>query len=422
MLLFLASCKNDVKEKSSIYPFEITELTDQQYPDNPDIGFRSENYKTEYFTLGSIKAHENGSYSINFLANESNSDTLSLVEISLDEFMPSIPNCVKSNPYLGEIALVNQEWNRNQVKFSKGEFKSSVANISRLDLARNCLNAYLWEVIIYTTEEGNEVPIAHGWFNFPKELYANIFEKVNDLKYDDVKTPLENWIDPKSKVVDMNLLREVSSTNSLKFHDLSHEMYPLEGARKKKFKEIIYPTSFKTMKELQSDSTLFATFTPPGFYNRADPRTTELGRFTKLDSAVMNLITSKQDEKEYRELVMYFKDGDSRKTNLVLGGLDFEQYPMLSTNNCNNGWKNSMGFGNHTFYEKYNEHVALDQRKNPYYAFLSNENFDWLDSHKIGIDGPVFHWDAEKPNLLHLWLLSFERHAFVGHYSFEIDS
>ena len=52
-------------------------------------------------------------------------------------------------------------------------------------------------------------------------------------------------------------------------------MYPLAGAREKKFKEIIYPQSFKNMRDLQTDSALFATFTPPGFYNKKDPRATD---------------------------------------------------------------------------------------------------------------------------------------------------
>jgi len=40
----------------------------------------------------------------------------------------------------------------------------------------------------------------------------------------------------------------------------------------------------------------------------------------------------------------------------------------------------------------------------------------WLDSHEIGIDGPLLHL-SEDGETLHVWLLSFERHALVGHYS-----
>jgi hypothetical protein len=30
------------------------------------------------------------------------------------------------------------------------------------------------------------------------------------------------------------------------------------------------------------------------------------------------------------------------------------------------------------------------------------------------------HWDAEDQNVLHVYVLSFERHAFVGHYEVRI--
>ena len=51
---------------------------------------------------------------------------------------------------------------------------------------------------------------------------------------------------------------------------------------------------------------------------------------------------------------------------------------------------------------------------------LLDENGKWLDSHTIGIDGPLLHLDENDPTLLHVWLLSFERHALVGHYTIQL--
>ena len=79
-----------------------------------------------------------------------------------------------------------------------------------------------------------------------------------------------------------------------------------------------------------------------------------------------------------------------------------------------------MGFSNHTFYEGYADHLAWHSNANPYYAYLADENGNWLDSHQVGIDGPVMYWDVDRPQVLHIWLLSFERHAFVGHYTVEV--
>jgi len=50
----------------------------------------------------------------------------------------------------------------------------------------------------------------------------------------------------------------------------------------------------------------------------------------------------------------------------------------------------------------------------------AKRNYQWLDSYKIRIAGPVMHWDEDDPNLLHVWLLSFERHAMVGHSTIDL--
>jgi len=75
--------------------------------------------------------------------------------------------------------------------------------------------------------------------------------------------------------------------------------------------------------------------------------------------------------------------------------------------------------GNHSFHESHPKHEHCCSKTNSYFAFLADEQGNWLDSHEIGIDGPIFHWDDERPNLLHLWLLSFERHTLVGHYEIQ---
>lgn len=426
LILIMTGCDNSQKptEKASLppvsYTLEIVELDDNSYPDNPDIGFRSEKYATDFFNGGAIQPSDKG-YNFHFFSSDKYSDTLKLENINLMEYMPSIPEKVKGDEYLSYISVVNQEWNRNQVKFVKGEFYSNQENIVRLDLARNCLNAYLWEVIVYTAEGEKELPIYHGWFNFPKDLYAELFEAKNGIPFSKYAAALEDWIDPESKVINRDLLRRVDHKIPAGFTDASDAMYPLEGARKKKFKEIIYPAYFTSMRDLQNDSTLLATFTPPGLYNRADPRTTELGRFFQLDTIMVSALETESNPLLEIELQFTHRDG-MKRTKLVFGGLDTTLIPTLPVEKTNSGWKNSMGVGNHPFYETYEQHEKWQCSQSPYYAFLVDENDRWLDSHKIGIDGPILHFDSENPNVLHLWLLSFERHALVGHYTIDLPS
>ena len=80
-----------------------------------------------------------------------------------------------------------------------------------------------------------------------------------------------------------------------------------------------------------------------------------------------------------------------------------------------------MGIGNHTFYETNDVHNSVHATDNQYYAMFLDREGNWLDSHTIGIDGPIFHFEDEERRILHLWLLSFERHALVGHYVIKFD-
>lgn len=422
--LLLSACDspNTAKDIPSTHTLVVKNLSDEAYPDNPDIGFRAQGYVNNFFKKGSL-TQEDSSYSFSFVSE--NKDSIQLSKLNIMEYIPTIPDRLKSNEYLSYISCINQEWNRNQVRFLQGEFKSTSDKITRVDLARNCLNAYLWEIIIYCNEEGKTVPYAHGWFDFPKDLYASLFEQKNGLPFSTYQKPLENWVDPSLKVVDLNELRRIEQKLASTFADSSDAMYPLAGARKKKRKEVIFPTQFATMRALQSDSSLFATFTPPGFYNRKDPRTTELGRIYQLDSVDVYTTSNHLNKaaQGLKELQLQFTHrNQSTKTTLVLGGLNFDAFPVLSPEEANKGWKNAMGISNHTFYEDYTTHQKTSSKNNPYYGLLLDAEGKWIDSHKVGIDGPIFHFaDAERTEL-HLWLLSFERHALVGHYVFDLKA
>jgi len=422
LVVLAASCQNGAtvkEEQAQRYDFPITNLSDTAYPDDPDIGYRAEGYAWKYFSTGSI-FEQDSAFGITFQGL--NGDSTTITHLQLDQYIPTLPDSLKSDRYLSLLSLVNQEWNRNQVQFSADEFSSNNKAITRVDLARNCLNAYLWEVILYADQGGKELPLAHGWFNFPKPLYAELFQRYNRVPFSTYSKSLENWMDPPSKPVELSKLRTVLDTIPVTFADSSDAMYPLAGARKKKFKEIIRPFPFATMRDLQSDSTQFATFAPPGIYKRSDPRHTELGRLRHLRNIIALDVKSRINGDTLQELQLTFTDSTgTRETRLIIGGINFAAFPSLPTAEANNGWKAPMGFSSHTFYETYSEHEKCRTSQNPYYAYFCDADGNWLDSHKIGVDGPLVHFSYPDRKDLNLWLLSFERHALVGHYDIHLD-
>ncbi|MCI5055211.1 MAG: hypothetical protein MRY83_03830, partial [Flavobacteriales bacterium] len=348
--------------------------------------------------------------------------TIKLKNVDLLEFIPTVPKHIRQDEYLSKICLLNQEWNRNQVAFDQKAIGSNYAlgdiSISRIDLARNCLNSYLWELIFYTVDNGKKQVLYHGWFDFPKDLYASLFEGRNIIPFENCRAYMEQWQHPGSEKIELSLMRDIKEEQEIPFRVLNDVMYPLQGERKKKEREIISPLNYTSMQDFLTDSTTFATFTPPGFYNRADPRKTELSRFKVLNKVIKRTTINQPTKQEMMELEFQFDDGSGKMTKFLIGGINPHEFPVLEIEDCNKGQMYSMGIANHPFYETYGDHEKNRIEASTYFSFLLDKDNKWLDSHTVGIDGPLFHKDAE--GKLHLWMLSFERHALVSH--FELDT
>lgn len=395
----------------------LRELSDEEYPNNPDMAIRHSQYPQVAYASVQLLQSDTNRFSITIVP-EAHTDTITLAEVDFREWIPTACTRVQSNAYLSYIAIVNQEWNRQQVRFDGGEFAVAGANpqrIKRVDIARNCLNAYLWEVILFAEEDSLLKPYYHGWFDFPSDLYARLFEQRNDVAYATYREPLENWTTPEHLPVDLSSLRTATRAFTVPFENLNHEAYPLKGERKKKLKNILFPKNTRVIRDFLTDSTVFATFSPPGFYDQSDPRSTQLSRLRQLDSVQLRSL----DDGLF-EIELQFNTSDPEKaTHFIVSGLDDRELPVLPAQDAHRGWQNSMGFGNHSFYESYQHALAKSSLHSPYFAVLTDRNDNWLDSHEIGIDGPLLHWDDQHSHLLHCWILSFERHAFVGHYTID---
>lgn len=418
-LIVFNSCSN-VDKTTKVWNAELRELNEKEYPDNPDAENKHPLYESIKYAAIELVAQNDSVYNIK-LTPEGSKDTILLREINLMEFLPTINCCVRNDSYASYIDIINQEWNRNQVKFEEDQFTVVGDNknrIKRVDIARNCLNAYLWEVIMFAELNGELKPFYHGWFNFPKVLYAFLFEKRNHIKYELFQKPLENWVDPENKKINLKNLRVVISETIVSFENLNHLPYALKAERKRKYKNIIYPKNTTVIQDFLTDSTLFSTFSPPGIYNTKDPRKTELSKLARLDKVIYRRTNAAYFSNDTLiELELFFNiDEESKSTNFIISGIDPNDIPVLDTADVNSGWQNSMGIGNHTFYESYKNAQSHSSLNSPYFSILTNKDGNWQDSHKIGIDGPLLHWDIRDKNKLHVWILSFERHAFVGHY------
>lgn len=409
-------------QRRYVIPLEFK--SDATYPDNPDIGHRSALYGK--LDGGKLRLTRRANGHFDFEWSRPDGGLIALRDIDLLAFMPAVPPHLRAEDYLAYLAIINQEWNRQQVRFPRtdphlvvGQKGFAAQRLARVDLARNCLNAGLWEIFLYerapAAKSSGQV-YAHAWFDFPRALYAELFERKNKLPYARFAKALERWVDPPRKVVPLERLRRVVRQVQVKVRNERDAYYPLHGERAKKRKNIITPKRPSRIADFLTDSTRFATFTPPGIYTRADPRKTELGRFGKLTGGWLRSTVATGGERGERlELELRFDDG-KRRTRLIIGGLDLARLPRLTLQQHARGWQMPMGIANHTFYATYADTLALPSARNPYIGLLLDGKGRFLDSHRVGIDGPLIYRDAADPTQLHVWLLSFERHALVGHF------
>jgi hypothetical protein len=421
--LFLFSCKREI----NTIDIPIKEMSDSEYPDNPNLESRHSKAQQKYFSQITLKENNTNLFDIELHSNEKGLCNIALRYLPLIEMMPTAAEFIKKDDYLSYLGIINQEWNRQQVQFNKDQYEvtgHSTLKITRVDLARNCLNAYLWELLVYAEDNDGESKLFwQGWFDFPKDTYKKLFELRNKLDYEKYRPALEHWIDAESKKIDLSLLRREIDKTEVNYVVKNDELYPLKGERKRKAKNIITPSKISKINDLLSDSTIFATFSIPGFYNRSDPRKTELSRFGVLYKVTKSNIINGLG-KSAIELRLDFRSNTDSSTlmSMIIGGIDFKEIPKLKTSEANEGWQTSMGIANHSFYETYEYQQKHLTKDNGFYALLLDENGKYIDSHKVGIDGPLFHFDVGNENLLHLWVLAFERHAFVGHYLIDMKS
>ena len=78
---------------------------------------------------------------------------------------------------------------------------------------------------------------------------------------------------PPMQAVDLNVLRKEVSSQAAHFVSKNDEFYPLKSDRQKKEKNVIYPAQRPTaINAFLTDETKFATFSPPGMYEKKSPR------------------------------------------------------------------------------------------------------------------------------------------------------
>ncbi|HBE20879.1 MAG TPA: hypothetical protein DEG17_18055 [Cyanobacteria bacterium UBA11149] len=351
--------------------------------------------------------------------------------IDLSLLTPKPPEWTKKDPGLEVIALTDREWNRQQVSFPADSAHIEITggdgfeqkNLAEVALANNCLNAGYWEVLLFTKEDNNKSMYYQGWFTFPMGHYKDVFEKINNISYTKHLWRLEHWQDPAGTIVNTKMLREVIDEKEIAVNFPLDERIIASGEQARKVRTTL-ATNLTTWGDFYSGKhdIKFATFRPPGYYDAKTPWQNEYWRIGKFDKGIVRNIKPAGNQPNSQEIELTFRDTKTNEQNrLIISGVNLKDLPKLPLEQYNKGLYMPMGIGVPPFYQNYSDLEKSHPDKSPYFNVLLNSQDKWIDHHKLALDGVAMHLDKDNPNLVHLYLLSYERNTVIGHFSFTLE-
>ena len=348
-----------------------------------------------------------GAYSVTLLPEDR---SLVLPPVDLRLLVPRVPAHARGNADLTKIALIQREFNRNEIHNDlPGGLDFSIAN--------NCLRQGLWEVKLAENRGGKTITLYHGWFDFPKAAYAALFEEVNGVPYAGWDALFSNYPKLAGLAVPLPALRRVASETALPPLDL-HSADPLQRLPEQtgKTKLLLTPIgSYGDFAAAGKQPIVTARFSEPGFYNPADPMKFDLAWLAHPARTVFRKALPPGGGAPFSEIEIDFENGnrilfaDSRIDSLapraaVPAGED-DVLKIVS------------GIGTPTIHAKAADRAAELAEDRPRYLFLLDAHGALADNHFGGVDGIYLWKDAASPARLHVWVVGYERIAFVAHAS-----
>ncbi|MBD2518375.1 hypothetical protein H6G93_26085 [Nostoc sp. FACHB-973] len=408
---------------------KLQELSNVDYPANPaPLGKNFQRYTNRKLTI--IKRDETH---FDFVLEPTDKKTAKIVikNVDLELLVPKAPAWVKKDEGLEVIALTDREWNRQQVSFPANSQNIEIVggdgfekqNIVEIALANNCLNAGYWEILLFTKEDSNKTLYYQSWFTFPMGHYKNIFEKINNISYWRHWWRLEHWQDPNGTIVKTDLLRNVIDEKQVASQFPLDEKIIVAGEQSRKVRTTL-AKGITTWRDFYDNNNeiKFASFRPPGFYDQNKPWGNQYWRIGKFEKAIFRNIKPIGIESNLQEIELVFTDTKNGEQNrLFISGVNLKKLPQLPVEDYSKGLYMPMGIGIPPFYQSYEELTKNHPDVSPFFSVLLDSQDRWIDHHHLAVDGSVMHLDKENPNLLHIYLLSYERNTLIAHFLLNLE-
>ncbi len=338
-----------------------------------------------------------------------------LDSIDMRCFVPRIPALAKGNPVLERLALIQREFNRN-------EMRVELADGSALKVANNCLRGGLWEVMEEKKlADGKTALDFHAWFAFPEDRLAELFKEVNGCDFANCKKDLMQYPELGGFVVPLDALRSVQSTQTAKGLKLHADEKPIAfGEQTRKAKLLLTPgiATYADFYAPAKQPITTAKFSEPGFYDTKDPVKFDLGWLAHPVSASVRKVKGVADPVEMLEVEIAYENG----RRLILGDSTLATLPARSELPTKDAETLRATFGISTpeIYASAAERDAEYKAPRAGYLLLLDKDGKNVDNHPIGVDR-AFAWrEKGSPDRLNLLLVGYERITTVSRLSFEL--
>ncbi|MGH9440768.1 MAG: hypothetical protein ACRD16_00675 [Thermoanaerobaculia bacterium] len=355
-----------------------------------------------------LRRLESGLYAVRLLPTEPGVD---LPSVDLRLLVPRAPKAVRGSESLTRIALIQREFNRNEVHHDLlGGLDFSLAN--------NCLREGLWEVKLARKSGAKSTTLFHAWFTFPRSEYARLFAEVNSVPFAEAEPLFASYPNMEGLSVPLSVLRRVEEARKLDLADL-HLRDALQSLpeQQSKRKLVLTPAvaSYGDFASAGNQPISTARFSDPGFYNPNDPMRCELSWLSRPTRAESRTVRPAAGGDSAAEVEIEFANGyrilfaDSRLASLpartTVPSAESDVLKIVS------------GIGTPTIHATEEERARELSEDRLRYLFLLDAKGNLIDNHLAGMDAVYLWRESGKPDLLHIWVVGYERIALIAHFS-----